>query len=403
LPVLVVDDNATNRRILYEVLTHWRMRPTAADGGIAALTELRHAVALGQPFPLLLIDAQMPDMDGFTLVERIKQDPTLSAATIMMLSSADLPGDAARCRSLGVAVYLTKPIKQSELLDAILTALGAPAPAAERIPLSAPSPDTARPSLRILLAEDNVVNQKLVTRLLEKRGHTVMVAEDGRAALAAIDRELFDVVLMDVQMPEMDGLEATAAIRAREQATGAHLQVVAMTAHAMKGDEERCLDAGMDGYVSKPISAERLFEAIDRVLSSRDTVQQDPSDSAESDGGIDRAALLRSVDGDLELLRELTTCFLADCPRRVADITSAVARRDGTALEHAAHALKGSAANLAAPTVFRLAQDLERMGRLGDWTDSQTASAALEKEMNCLKSALITFGWCDASAASDHP
>ena len=276
LPVLIVDDNATNRRVLYEMLCHWRMRPTAADGGLAALSELQRAVALGSPFPLVLLDAQMPDMDGFTLAERIRQTPALAGATIMMLSSADLPGDTARCRALGIATYLTKPIKQSELLDAILTVMGHGAVAIpDMVRLNAPTPGPAG-QLRVLVAEDNAVNQRLAMRLLEKRGHHVVVRGNGRDAVAALNDAPFDVVLMDVQMPEMDGFEATAAIRAQEQQTGVHVPIIAMTAHAMKGDEERCLQSGMDGYVSKPIQPDTLFEAIDRVL----TVAAQPRDQA---------------------------------------------------------------------------------------------------------------------------
>ena len=261
-----MDDNATNRRVLYEMLRHWQMHPMAADGGLAALNELQRAVALGHPYPLVLLDAQMPDMDGFTVAERIQQTPALAGAAIMMLSSADLPGDTARCRALGIATYLTKPIKQSDLLDAMLAVMGdarTTAPAAA--PLRTLAPEPLR-SLRILLAEDNLVNQRLVVRLLQKRGHGVVIANNGREALAALQDGGFNIVLMDVQMPEMDGFEATAAIRAHEREGGAHVPIVAMTAHAMKGDQERCVAAGMDGYVSKPISPQRLFDEIDRVV-----------------------------------------------------------------------------------------------------------------------------------------
>jgi CheY-like chemotaxis protein len=264
LPVLIVDDNATNRRVLYEMLSHWQMRPTVADGGLAALSELQHAVALGSPFPLVLLDAQMPDMDGFTLAERITQTPALAGVTIMMLSSVDLPGDTSRCRALGIATYLTKPIKQSELLDALLNVMGHTAAAVlDKVPARAPIPAPGR-RLRVLVAEDNAVNQRLAMRLLEKRGHYVVVRGNGRDAVAVMKDESFDLVLMDIQMPEMDGFEATAAIRAQERQSGVHVPIIAMTAHAMKGDEERCLVAGMDGYLAKPITPQRLFDEIDR-------------------------------------------------------------------------------------------------------------------------------------------
>jgi signal transduction histidine kinase/DNA-binding response OmpR family regulator len=269
LPVLVVDDNATNRRILVDTLRHWQMRPVAVEGGPAALHALAHAKVVGEPFPLVLLDAQMPEMDGFAVAARIKEDPALAGATMLMLSSADLPEATARCRALGIAVYLTKPITPSDLWEAITTALGRPAPQDSPRPPAIPRKAAAGPRrLRILLAEDNVVNQRLVMRLLEKRGHQVEVVGTGHEAVAALAQQTFDLVLMDVQMPEMDGLEATAAIRAQEHATGTHLPIIALTAHALKGDQEQCLAAGMDAYVAKPMQADELYAAIDRLLPS---------------------------------------------------------------------------------------------------------------------------------------
>jgi signal transduction histidine kinase/CheY-like chemotaxis protein len=263
--VLVVDDNATNRQILLKMLTAWHTNPTAVESGAKAITILREAQGLGRIFPLILLDAQMPEMDGFALAECIKRNPDWKTATIMMLSSAGQRGDAKRCRELGVAAYLTKPVRQGELLDAILTALGTR-------PLKEASPSlVTRHSLRenhnhlrILLAEDNAVNQVLAVRLLEKRGHTVTIAGNGKEALAALEKQSFDLVLMDVQMPEMDGFEATAAIRGKEKSSGNHLPVIAMTAHAMVGDKERCLEAGMDDYIAKPIRPEELSDLLKR-------------------------------------------------------------------------------------------------------------------------------------------
>jgi PAS domain S-box-containing protein len=267
LPVLVVDDNATNRHILIATLNHWGMRPTAVEGGEAALTALAQAKAAGEPFALMLLDAMMPEMDGFTLVERIKEQPVLAGATILMLSSAGREGDATRCRELGISMYLVKPIAQSELWNAILMALGAQAapaaPASPTLPLVLPE---VQSPLCILLAEDNFVNQRLVIRLLEKWGHQVVVANTGHETLVILQHQSFDLALMDVQMPEMGGLEATAIIRERERDTGGHLPIIAMTAHAMQGDRERCLAAGMDDYVSKPVRAQELFATIQRLV-----------------------------------------------------------------------------------------------------------------------------------------
>jgi len=273
LRVLVVDDNKTNRKILLNMLANWHMRPLAAEGGQAAIAALEQASEAGAGFPLVLLDAQMPQMDGFTLAEQILQNPNWRSATVLMLSSAGLRGDAERCRKLGVAAYLTKPIKQSQLLEAILTALGRmPQKEARPSLVTRHSLRERRTLLRILLAEDNAVNQLLAIRLLEKRGHTVTLAANGKEALAAIQNGEFDLILMDVQMPEMDGFQVTGAIRRKESATGAHIPIIAMTAHAMKGDEERCLTAGMDAYVSKPIRPQELFEKIEQLLGKgRDT------------------------------------------------------------------------------------------------------------------------------------
>ena len=246
------------------------MPVSLADNGASGLAALRDALGRKQPFRLLLADAHMPEMDGFSLAEKVRKDPELARTTvILMLSSGDHRRDAARCRELGVAVYLMKPIRRAELLKGILTALN-------QSPRSQPGAEAGRGAqtdepatqLRILVVEDNPVNMVLARRLLAKRGHTVTTAGNGREAVATLERQEFDLVLMDVQMPEMDGFEATGVIREREQTTGGHVPIIAMTAHAMKGDEEQCLRAGMDGYVTKPVRQEELFRTIDRMLAS---------------------------------------------------------------------------------------------------------------------------------------
>jgi CheY-like chemotaxis protein len=274
LPVLVVDDNATNRRILHEMLTHWDMRPTTVESGLAALKILEQTRQAGARFPLVLLDAHMPEMDGFTVAERINQNPLLEGTTLLMLSSGDRREMEVRCRQVGVSNYLHKPITGSELWEAIVTALSRPEVQRERShrlggwhKLQDGAEMTQIRRLRILLAEDNIVNQRLVVRLLEKLGHATLVANTGREVLTALQQQRIDLVLMDIQMPEMDGLEATAAIREQERHEGGHLPIIALTAHAMKGDQERCLIAGMDDYVSKPINTQALSSAISRVLS----------------------------------------------------------------------------------------------------------------------------------------
>ncbi len=267
--VLVVDDNRTNRRILEGMLLRWDMKPVLAESGEEALAQLSAAREAGEPYGLILTDMHMPKMDGFALVERIRQRPELTTATIMMLTSAGHRGDAARCQELGVSAYLLKPIRQSELREAIARVLGAreqegAIPLITRYSLQ----DARDPGsfLNVLLAEDNAVNQRLAVRLLEKRGHKVVVAGNGLEALAALKKESFDLVFMDVQMPEMDGYEATAAIREAERDSGRHQPVIALTAHAMKGDREKCLAAGMDGYLSKPIRPQELDEVLEEYL-----------------------------------------------------------------------------------------------------------------------------------------
>jgi CheY-like chemotaxis protein len=264
-PVLVVDDNATNRRILQEMLLAWKMKPESTESGSEAINILKRADAEGSPFSLILLDAQMPDMDGFSTVKRIKQDERLAKSAVIMLTSAGFRGDSARCRELGIDGYLTKPIKRSDLLEAIKLVLGSETGhEASTSLVTLHSLREQRARLKILLAEDNRVNQVLAVRLLEKRGHEVTVAGNGLEALEALDQQVFDLVLMDIQMPEMDGFEATAAIRKGEMKSGKHIPIVAMTAHAMAGDRERCLEGGMDDYITKPIRLELLLDALRR-------------------------------------------------------------------------------------------------------------------------------------------
>ena len=270
LGVLVVDDNATNRLLLAKMLERWKMRPSQAANAAEALQGLQEAKLAGSRFDLVIVDVQMPEVDGFALVEQFGKQSDLGDFAVVMLTSAGQPGDAARCRELGIAAYLTKPVGQEELLLTILTVLE------EREPrMAAPHLVTRHTirergrHLRILLAEDNAVNQLLAVRVLEKHGYSVSLANNGKEALSALEREKFDVVLMDVQMPEMDGFEATAAIREREKATAApHQIVIAMTAHAIAGDRERCLRAGMDGYVSKPFRIAELLKEIEALTES---------------------------------------------------------------------------------------------------------------------------------------
>ena len=274
LPVLVVDDNETNRRILERTATNWGMRPTTVSSAAEALAALDRFENAGAPFRLILSDLHMPEMDGFSLFERLQGNARHSGVPVILLTSASRPGDIAKCREMGFAAHLLKPVKQSLLLDAIVSAVTGggvrkvrrPEPAATAREPADHSTDQR--TLHVLLAEDNPTNQKFAVRAIEKSGHSVVVANNGREAVEAMEQQPYDVVLMDIHMPEMDGYEATAAIREREQQTAgsARTPIIAMTANAMKGDREKCLAAGMDGYVSKPVKRQTLFAEIDRVL-----------------------------------------------------------------------------------------------------------------------------------------
>jgi two-component system sensor histidine kinase/response regulator len=374
--VLVVDDNATNRFILAETLTQWQMRPTTVANAAVALQALERSCHAGEPFALVLLDAQMPEVDGFALAERIREHPNLTGATVMMLSSAYQTIDANRCQQLGLAAYLTKPIKQAELYRAILAALGTPIAHPEPPPV--PPPSRPRRPLRLLLAEDNPVNQKLAVRLLEKQGHAVVVAGNGREAVEIVQQQPFDLVLMDVQMPEMDGLEATAAIRERERGSGRHVPILAMTAYAMKGDRERCLEAGMDGYVSKPIQPRELWEAIDKLTP--------PGDGQTI---LNHEEIRQRLGDDPNLLRELIEVFLADCPRLWQNVRDALAQGDAVKLHRAAHTLKGSLGTFAAQPAWEAAEHLEQLAGKGDMHRAAEAVPPLEAELQRLQLSLL--------------
>jgi len=272
IPVVIVDDNLTNRRILTNMLSIWGMQPTPAASGKEAIGHLRRAVDRGHPFGLMLTDVHMPDMDGFQLVEQIQAIPALAHTVTLLLTSGEHFGDVTRCQEIGISAYLRKPVRRAELRAAIVAALTARARDREVMgPAAVLTIDRLRkqgPGLHVLLAEDNVANQRVAAAILEKGGHSVVVAETGRSALMLLDEQPFDVILMDVQMPEMDGFEATAAIREKESRTGTRTRIIAMTAHAMSGDRERCLAAGMDDYITKPIQAPLLLKLLNESLSN---------------------------------------------------------------------------------------------------------------------------------------
>ena len=392
LPVLVVDDNETNRRILFEMLQHWGMKPTLAESGKSALVALHAVKDTLDPFPLILVDAHMPEMDGFALTERIVAIPEFRHSSIIMLTSAGEPRDAQRCRELGLSGYLTKPVGQSELLDIISGALGR---TAGRKLQKTSEPRIARPlavrGLKILVAEDNIVNQKLAVLLLERRGHTVVVASNGNEALATHKTENFDCCLMDVQMPELNGLETTIAIRSRENGTSRHLPIIAMTAHAIKGDREICLRAGMDAYLSKPVRADELFHAIESLVADRSVDAPAVSSRVVESGPFDEREFLMRMDGSYEACVQIAEAFLGECPRMLSAIRTALKRNDKLALTGAAHALKGAVANFTSGKAFQSVVLLEQRAKEADPQLSEDALNQLESEINILLQALKSF------------
>jgi PAS domain S-box-containing protein len=394
--VLIVDDNATNRRILEETLHRWGMQPTVVDGGAAAMHAFDYSLRSGGPFRLALIDFQMPDIDGFGLAELIRKRPEFDTTAILMLSSVGHRSDAVRSRQMGISAYLTKPVRQSVLLDAILAVLGDEENMAPGDPeIGEPATDVARP-LKILVAEDNAINRRVVVAILERQGHAVTIAVNGREAVLAAATNAFDLALMDVQMPEMDGLEATAEIRAAERHTGAHLPIIAVTANAMKGDLEVCLNAGMDSYLAKPINASELFALIDSMTSpaSRAPEAAVPPAAAEppTQPVLDLEEVLERVGGDRALLLEVALLFRDESPGMLSRIKQCIDDNDAAGLEGAAHSLKGACFNLGARPAASAALVLELKGRTRKLDGALAEFEELQREADRLNASLLDLG-----------
>lgn len=448
--LLIVDDNATNRQILEEMCNNWRMRPTSVSNASEALEKLRGASSTDDPFRLIITDCSMPSMDGFMLADAIRESDAIETPVVMMLTSLDRTEDAELCDRHGIASYLLKPIKQSELFDAIVSAL-CPADVPMEIRYSVSNEEAGKlPSLTILLAEDSLANQKLAIGLLSRWGHDVTVAHNGLEAVAAATTSRFDVILMDVQMPEMDGLEATEEIRKWESARGTHVPIVAMTAHAMRGDRERCFSSGMDAYVSKPVRPRDLSDALVACAAGRrqegdstgpaepvganpvgadsvaadsvaaDSVGAEPVENASvaaSDGGGDTSSvespereqpsdrsngeetppainwdLVHSiVNGDNELLREVVGAFLAEVPAMMSSITDALATEDAPTVRRAAHTLKSNLRTFEAAG-SEIVAELEQAADAGDLTRSrellQQARPEVERALEAIRAGL---------------
>jgi PAS domain S-box-containing protein len=389
---LVVDDNATNRRIVEEVLAGWEVVPTSCESAAQALQQLRSAYRTGKPFELLLSDVNMPELDGFGLLEQVRRDPSLSDITAILLTSGDRSEDHVRAKELGVRQHLMKPIKQSELLDAVLDALGIEPREAEQAGAPAALPET-RP-LRVLLAEDSIVNQRLAVGLLERHGHRVTIADNGHQAVTHAERNNFDVILMDLQMPELDGLEATRRIREHERTTGRHVPIIAMTAHALKGDRQRCLEAGMDEYVAKPVRERQLLVAMRTVLGEEVPPLPDelPEELSQPDTDvIDWEAALKICAGDPNLLRDIALAFLEEHPRRIEEIQKAIDASDWELLHRSAHTIKGSMRYFGARAVFDRAYGLEQLAARQSLEGAEEIYALLKQELAKLVPHLINY------------
>jgi PAS domain S-box-containing protein len=361
MPVLVVDDNASCRQLLREMLLSWRMQPVVVSDGEQALAELERAGRAGRIYPLALIDTRMPGMDGPGLIERIRRHPFRPQASIMMLTTSEPHGLTARLREQGLNEFLVKPVPPSELLDAIANVLGEPSTVAVRV--AAPVVGLNTRSLKLLLAEDNAINQKLAVHLLEKLGHRITLANNGAEALKCWQREAFDAILMDVDMPEMNGYEATRRIRIEEQLSGRHVPIIAITAHAMPGAREECLHHGMDGYLSKPISTRELWQALE-------TLQGDDSEPASSPSAVapvtefvfSLEAALEQMGGDMALFHEMVGVYLAECPAYLEALEQAIRRQDADEIRHNAHSIKGMVSVFHVSAVERIAQRIETEG-----------------------------------------
>src|ERR1043166_8359172 len=398
LSVLVADDNATNCNILKEILSNWEMKPTVVESADAALEELERAAAWGKPFSVVLLDANMPGTDGFALATRLKSNPLHKSPIVLMLSPGGQLEEAARCRELGLAAFLTKPARQSDLLDALNTALGFKG--THKISAKRHGARQSKQPLRILLTEDHPVNQRLAQKLLQKWGHTAVTVGNGKKAIEALAREAFDLILMDLQMPEMGGLEATALIRKQEQSTGKHIPIVAMTAHAMKSDREGCLRAGMDGYVAKPLDPQVLFDIIESFAPAPANTSVTPENSQPTaspvepiplPAGLDREAILSRVEGDSTLLKELVDIFLADAPRLLGEIRESIHQNDAHALGRTAHLLKGAVGNFGAAAAHQAALELETLARDGNLAPAPHLLRRLQQAIDQLLPELQTL------------
>ncbi len=405
MQVLVVDDNPTNRKILEEILATWHFSPVAAPDGVSALAIVDDAVSRQDPIPLAILDFMMPGMDGFELAKRIRERSGIDETKLIILSSATPNEDLNFYQEIGVSRYLTKPVLQSELLETVLQVMGV---RPDTTPHTEDSIPTC-PPLRVLVAEDGVANQHVAVGMLQAAGHQAVVAGDGRETIARWRDDSFDLILMDMHMPIMDGLEATAAIRAAEQGTGEHIPIIALTAAAMKEDAEACEQAGMDAYLSKPIQPRLLYETLAK-FAPEETARTTTSGSRETStsfvgkksgdssglrlaekvaqdeslaGGevLDLKAAATRIPGGLQGVRQLAEVFIPECESAMQTLREEVPDGDPTLVQRSAHTLKGSASLFEATRVFDAAFAVEKLAKEKDLAAAELKFRALEKEV----------------------
>jgi two-component system sensor histidine kinase/response regulator len=408
LRVLVVDDNATNREILEKQLDVWGMGARSACGGDEALSLLAAGVDQGAPFDIAILDYNMPDIDGLKLAGMIKQDPALSGTRLILLSSIGIRGDGRKARETGISGYLTKPIRQSVLFECLATVAGAREIGTEETMVTRYTVSGEREKIegRILLVEDFPMNQEVTLGMLKALGTRADIAGNGQEALDAIAREPYDLVLMDCQMPVLDGYEATRILRAREKKSGGgRLTVVALTANALPGDSDRCLNVGMDDYLSKPFTIQKLYETLAKWIAGDGKpdvgrgveVPRETSDAAQDPTSPINPAVLdgiRALDdnGSQGLFGKVLSLYLSDSPKLVEGILSAVEKGDGESLRRAAHTLKSSSANVGANDLPELCRKIEEMARAGEIPASgDPLLGSLEEEYRSVREALSTI------------
>jgi CheY-like chemotaxis protein/HPt (histidine-containing phosphotransfer) domain-containing protein len=392
VPVLILSDNPTRCLVLKEMTSSWGLKSAEAASENDALPMLENAFEAGKPYRVLLLDSELCGHDGFEVAKRVKERPYGANLQMILLGSLGRNGDAAQCAKFGISGYLTKPVKQSELFNAIMMALGHPTDE-EMAVISNYAVQKAQRRLGVLVVEDNPVNQKVAATMLKKRGHGVVIASNGREALETLDKEHIDLILMDVQMPEMDGFEATELIRDREKGNGGHIPIVAMTARAMKGDREKCLAAGMDNYVSKPIRAADLYSTIEDLAHRSQDKKKESSPSSKhveafAEDILDLSKAMSAVAGDRVLFEEVANLFLEDAADKIAKLREGVVRGDASVVAEAAHALKGSVGYFGAKRAFDAVYRLELTGKNGTWTEAETAQLELEREFKALETVI---------------